>query len=417
MQEQDENEEYFDSPPSHYIYEGKDLIYIKNRITSNTLAISLKNLSMTNISPQTLKNVSNLKQTKAYGILGIVNFKKIPCLIYGPNLEVLVFYLDKAAYVLKDIKYILLNQCERNVIQEVDKEFEIFKKNILKTHLIFSNHFDLTMPYYQQNGRNLNEVNSYLNNYEMIKPFLLNNNIKNKNDFYTIFVDGTITCYSHELSGEQTLLYILFRKHNDMEFYECEITVRFSTDVFNYICGIKIGKEQFNENFIKVYERTNGLIFNCSDYFNEKDFKKYLPYFNYIKYNEKNLSENSIKNFINEQNKEIKKTQYYFTCKDPLTGKTKSKYKQQESSQNGSCIFIFNDNESMIKVIKYFNIVLFMNYFSQYQKEKDFKKQNNDFIQLKQINKIEYFYDYINSSLDNFKIRCNIIFIPKKIFK
>ena len=174
---QDENEEYFDSPPSHYIYEGKDLIYIKNRITSNTLAISLKNLSMTNISPQTLKNVSNLKQTKAYGILGIANFKKIPCLIYGPNLEVLVFYLDKAAYVLKDIKYILLNQCERNVIQEVDKEFEIFKKNILKTHLIFSNHFDLTMPYYQQNGRNLNEVNSYLNNYEMIKPFLLNNNI------------------------------------------------------------------------------------------------------------------------------------------------------------------------------------------------------------------------------------------------
>ena len=61
----DENEEYSDTPPSHYIYEGKDLIYIKNRITSNTLAISLKNLSMTNISPQTLKNVSNLKQTKA----------------------------------------------------------------------------------------------------------------------------------------------------------------------------------------------------------------------------------------------------------------------------------------------------------------------------------------------------------------
>ena len=129
---QDENEEYSDTPPSHYIYEGKDLIYIKNRITSNTLAISLKNLSMTNISPQTLKNVSNLKQTKAYGILGIANFKKIPCLIYGPSLEVIVFYLDEAAYVLKDIKYILLNQCERNVIQEVDKEFEIFKKKYIK---------------------------------------------------------------------------------------------------------------------------------------------------------------------------------------------------------------------------------------------------------------------------------------------
>ncbi len=112
------------------------------------------------------------------------------------------------------------------------------------------------------------------------------------------------------------------------------------------------------------------MIFILKSIFNENDLKKYLPYFNYIKYNEKNLSENSIKNFINEQNKEIKKTQYYFTCKDPLTGKTKSKYKQQESSQNGSCIFIFNDNESMIKVIKYFNIVLFMNYFSQYQKEK-----------------------------------------------
>ena len=397
---EEEKEEYTDTPPSHIIYEGKNLIYLTNKISLNTLAISINNLSMNNISFQTLKNVSGLKAIKAYGIIGIANFKNIPCLVYGTEFDTITFYLDKAVYKIKNIKYIILNQCENDLIKEIEKEFSVFKENILKTNLIFSNYFDLTMPYYQQTGRNLNDFNPFLYNYEMIKPFLLNNNIKNKNEFYSIIIDGSISCYNYTFSGQETILFILYRKHYEVNYYECEMTIRFSTDVFNYICGMTVGKLQFNEDFIKYFERKNGLLFDYSNYFYENHLKKIFPYFNYIKYEGKDYNVKSIEKFIDEQNKEIKKTQYYFTCKDPLTRKEKSKYKQKESNQNGSCIFLFNDNESMINVIKYFNQTLFTNYFSQYQKEKDFKKQNNDFIQIKSINKIDYLYSYIEYSLD-----------------
>ena len=74
-----------------------------------------------------------------------------------------------------------------NINNIINKEFQEFKNRILKTNLVYSNDFDLTAPYYQQIGRNLNIINSFLYNYEMIIPFLSNNNIKNKNEFYISF--------------------------------------------------------------------------------------------------------------------------------------------------------------------------------------------------------------------------------------
>ena len=112
---EEEKEEYTDTPPSHIIYEGKNLIYLTNKMSLNTLAISINNLSMDNISFQTLKNVSGLKATKAYGIIGIANFKSIPCLVYGTEFDTITFYLDKAVYKIQNIKYIILNQCENNL--------------------------------------------------------------------------------------------------------------------------------------------------------------------------------------------------------------------------------------------------------------------------------------------------------------
>ena len=114
-----------------------------------------------------------------------------------------------------------------------------------------------------------------------------------------------------------------------------------------------------------------------------------MPHFNYIKYKGEDFNQSTVERFLNEENKEIKKTQYYYTCKDPTTGKISNSYRQQESDQNGSCIFVFNDNESMILFNKCFNAIIFTNYLSQYQKEKDFKKQNNEFIQVNKLKKID----------------------------
>ena len=393
MEEQDE---YSDTPPSHILYEVKNMVYIKNKKTSNALAISRNNFEMNNMNLKTLLNISDFTRTKAYGILGIVNFQNIPCLVFGTEFDCEAFYLDQAIYKIKNIKYIILLNTDNNIKQEINREFEIFKKKILKTYLIFSNYYDLTIPYYQQNGSNLNEVNPFLYNYKMIRPFLLNNNIKNKNDFYSSIIDGYIHCYNHSISGQEMILFVLYRKLYDKKFYECEITIRYSTDVFDYIYGIKIGDEKFNTDFVKFFERKTGVIFNCSNNnVYENIIKKYLPYFKYIKYNENNFEEKKIEKFIEEQNKEIKKTQYYYTCKDPLTGKIDVKYRQSESNQNGSCILIFDNIEAMTLFTKCFNYNLFVNYFSQYQKEKDFKNQKNNFINLSKVNKIDYFYGEI----------------------
>ena len=383
-----------DTPPSHILYEGEDLIYIKNEISSNTLAISRNNLSMHNINFQTLKYVLGLKSTKVYGILGIVNFKKIPCLIYGTDFDVTVFYRGKPVYRLKDLKYVNLNKCSAAEKKEIESEFSEFKANILKTNLIFSNYFDLTMPFYQQSSHNLNEANSFLYNYEMVKPFLLNNNIKNKNEFYSVFIDGAITCRNQAINGKKTILFILYRKDFNMNYYECEMIMRFSTNVFNYIWGMKIGNEELNADFIKYWEKKNGILFNCSNYSDEDFLKKKLPYFNYIQYNKNDFNENNPQKFFDEHNEEIKKIKYHFTNKDYLLKRKeeKGKYELQESSENDSCIFLFNDNESMITVIKYFIQILFTNYFSQYQK--------NDFLQNKNFEKIDYIYGLIKYCLD-----------------
>ena len=66
----------------------------------------------------------------------------------------------------------------------------------------------------------------------MIKPFLINNNIKYKNEFYSIIIDGYIYCYSHALSGQDMTLFVLYRKNFDINYYEYEITITYSTDVY-----------------------------------------------------------------------------------------------------------------------------------------------------------------------------------------
>ena len=70
-----EIEEYTDTPPSHILYEGKTMIYLKNIISSNTLSISRNNFEMSNISFKTLQSLTDFTKTKVYGVLGIVNLK------------------------------------------------------------------------------------------------------------------------------------------------------------------------------------------------------------------------------------------------------------------------------------------------------------------------------------------------------
>ena len=56
---------------------------------------------------------------------------------------------------------------------------------------------------------------------------------------------------------------------------------------------------------------------------------------------------------------------------------------------------IFDNIEAMTLFTNCFNYKLFVNYFSQYKKEKDFKNQKNNFINLSKVNKIDYFYGEI----------------------
>ena len=272
---EEEIEEYTDTPPSHIIYEGKNYIYIKNEITLNTLSISKNNI-------QTFKNIYGFNKIKVYGILGIINLINTPCLIFGNNFQCLSFYLDKAVYLIKEINYIILINTEDSIKAKINKEFEIFKKKLMNNTLLFSNYYDLTLPYYQQNQHNINGVNSFFYNYEMIKPFLFNNNIKYKNEFHSIIINGYIYCYNHSLSGQDMILYTLYRKRFDINYFECEITITYSTDVFNYIYGIKFGNDQFNDEFIKEFEKKNGILFDCSNIGNENEFRKLIKNFNVI---------------------------------------------------------------------------------------------------------------------------------------
>ena len=133
----EDEEEYTDTPPSHILYEGKTMIYIKNKISSNTLAISRNNFEMNNINFKTISNLSDFKRIKIYGILGIVNFQNTPCLVFGTDFLTITFYLDKAVYKLKNIKYIILTNFKSDTKKQIDEEFNIFKNRILKTSLIY----------------------------------------------------------------------------------------------------------------------------------------------------------------------------------------------------------------------------------------------------------------------------------------
>ena len=61
MEEQDE---YSDTPPSHILYEVKNMVYIKNKKTSNVLAISRNNFEMNNMNLKTLLNISDFTRQK-----------------------------------------------------------------------------------------------------------------------------------------------------------------------------------------------------------------------------------------------------------------------------------------------------------------------------------------------------------------
>ena len=399
-------EEYRDDVASHTIYEGENMIYIKNNFSLNTLSISKNNFVMSNINFQTVKTLNNFIMIKVYGILGIANLGKIPCLIYGCKYEVVAVLLEQIIYQLKDIYFMPLINYENKISkEETNNQFKILKQNILKTNLIFGYPCNLTIPYYQQNIRNIKEINSFLYNYELIIPFLSNNNIKNKHDFYTNFIDGYLHVFLiNKIKGQSLLTYFIFRKEYKKNYYECEFIIRYDNDVYDNIYGIKIGNEEFSEEFIRINEKKSGIIFDCSNNENEKYLKQILPYFNYVKYSEKDFDEKSIEKFIEEQNKELKKIQYYFSGKDPLTGKVSKKYKQHELNQNGLCIFIFDDIKTSIIFNQSINKTLFINYFSQYQKEKDFKKQNNEFIKLKKIPKIDdIFYSIKHISIQFYK--------------
>ena len=104
------------------------------------------------------------------------------------------------------------------------------------------------------------------------------------------------------------------------------------------------------------------------------------------------MKSESIINFLEDVNKEIKKLNYYYTCKDPLTGKSSSKYRQEESNQDGLCIFLFDDFQDLTKFNKELSMFLIENYFSKYQIKKDFKNQKENYLNTK---KIEKFNDLI----------------------
>ena len=82
------------------------------------------------------------------------------------------------------------------------------------------------------------------------------------------------------------------------------------------------------------------------------------------------MYEHSIRKFIEEENKEIKKLSYHYSAKDPLTGKSSQKYKQEESVQDGLCIFILEDIETTYKFNKELNQIFCRKLFFTISKRK-----------------------------------------------
>ena len=352
-------ESYYSDQPSHILYEGNNMIYIKNHNTSNSISISKNDFQMNNIDFKTIKSLSDFIEIYIYGILGIINLNNIPCIVYGSKYKVEAFILDQCLYKLEDIYYLPLINFNKEMRPELDEEFKYFKEKILKVNLYFSYPYNMTELYINQDSKKMDEINSYLFNYELIIPFLLNKNI--------------------------------FRKDTQFNYYECEFIIRYGNDVYDYIYGMKIGNEKYDNDLFKKFTNKLGIIFDITN----NIYIKYclnddiLPYFDYIEYDQDNMKSDSIINFLEENNKEIKKLNYYFTCKDPLTGKNNNKYKQEESNQDGICIFIFDDFQDLTKFNKELSMFLLENYFSKYQLKKDFKNQKENYLNTKKLEKFD----------------------------
>ena len=156
----DEEEYLGDDTPSHTIYEGKKMIYIKNNNSSNCIGISKENFEFSYSDIHTIKFLSKFIITKVYGILGIINFKNIPCLVFGIKYELRALSLfSQAVYKLENINYLPLINFNSNIKTEIEKEFAIFKQKVLKTNLFFSYPYDLSVPLYQQSNKNISSKN------------------------------------------------------------------------------------------------------------------------------------------------------------------------------------------------------------------------------------------------------------------
>ena len=422
-------ESYYANQPSHIIYEGNNMIYIKNHVTSNSLSISKNDFQMNNIDFKTVKSLSDFIELYVYGILGIIKLNNIPCIIYGSKYELLAFVLDQCLYKLVDIYFLPLINYNKDIRPQLDEEFKYFKEKILKVNLYFSYPYNMTELYINQDSKKMDEINSYLFNYELIIPFLLNNNIKNKHDFFTKFISGYFQCFeSSPILGQRFLIYYIFRKDTQFNYYECELIIRYDTDVYDYIYGMKIGNEKNDEDLFKQFKNKSGIIFDITnnvyikhslknDYDDYDEDDDFLPYFDYIEYNKDNMKSDSIIEFLEEVNKEIKKLNYYYSCKDPLTGKSNSKYRQEESNQDGICIFIFDDFQGLTKFNKELSMFLVNNYYSNYQIKKDFKHQKDNYLNIKKIEKYDDFIFSLKSVSDDFnKCSKNITNISFKPF-
>ena len=386
-----DEEEYLGAyTPSHTIYEGKKMIYIKNNDSSNCIGICKDNFEISYSDIHTIKYLSQFIITRVYGILGIINFKNTPCLVFGIKYELrTIYFFNQAVYKLEDIHYLPLINYNINIKKEIEKEFEIFKEKILKTNLFFSYPYDLSVSFYQQSNKNINSKNSFFFNYEMAIPLIKNKNIKKRHDFYTKFIDGYFQVFKNDdVAGQEILVFYIFRKINEINYYECELIMKYENDLYDFTYGILIGNEHLHKNFLVNYGIESGIIFNCTSELNSNEsLKKYLPNFSFINYDKKNLERKYIKNFIEEQNKEIKKIKYFYTFKDPLTGKISNKYRQHETTQDGIFIFICDNIEIMTLFNIYINRNLVFNFFSNYQKENDFESNNDTFIDIRKIEK------------------------------
>ena len=395
----DEEEYLGDDTPSHTIYEGKKMIYIKNNNSSNCIGISKENFEISYFDIHTIKFLSKFIITKVYGILGIINFKNIPCLVFGIKYELRALSLfNQAVYKLENINYLPLINFNRNIKTEIEKEFVIFKQKVLKTNLFFSYPYDLSVPFYQQSNKNISSKNSFFFNYEMAIPIIKTKNIKNRHDFYTKFIDGYFQVFrNNDVAGQEMLVFYIFRKNNKINYYECELIMKYEEDVYDFTYGTLIGNEHLDKNSFFDYGKF-GIIFNCaSKLISNENLKKFFPNFSFINYDKKNFDKKYIKNFIEEQNKEIKKINYFYTFKDPFTGKISNDYRQRETTQDGIFIFICDNIEIMSLFNTYINRYLVFNFFSNYQKKNDFENNNDKFKDIKKIEKNSSFLNSLKS--------------------